>query len=346
MGDLGEDVHVQDRCGAGGLLMVIARPPALLLSLATLLLAAGCSSGNSQPSSDPTTSAPSPSTSTSPASSPTATTSTNAHGGKPSKLLVVVMENHSAASATDGMPTLAAAAARYGSATQSFGLTHPSLPNYLAIAGGSTFGVHDDNLPKVHPLSGSSVFGQVLAAGKVAKTYAEGMASNCQLTSGGQYAVKHNPWPYFTSPAERAGCLRYDVPAGTPASGNLHDDMAAGTLPTFGLLIPDLCNDAHDCSLSTADNWLRGWLRPLMASQDFRSGRLAIVVTFDEDHRDANNNILTAVLDQRLHGSKVTARLDHTALSRSISRLVGASPLRDAATAPDFLGAFGLASSG
>ena len=346
MGDLGENVHVQERCGAGGLLMVIARPPALLLSLATLLLAAGCSSGNSQPSSDPTTSAPSPSTSTSPASSPTATTSTNAHGGKPSKLLVVVMENHSAASATDGMPTLAAAAARYGSATQSFGLTHPSLPNYLAIAGGSTFGVQDDNLPAVHPLSGSSVFGQVLAAGKVAKTYAEGMASNCQLTSGGQYAVKHNPWPYFTSPAERAGCLRYDVPAGTPASGNLHDDMAAGTLPTFGLLIPDLCNDAHDCSLSTADNWLRGWLRPLMASQDFRSGRLAIVVTFDEDHRDANNNILTAVLDQRLHGSKVTARLDHTALSRSISRLVGASPLRDAATAPDFLGAFGLASSG
>jgi phosphatidylinositol-3-phosphatase len=195
MGDLGENVHEPERCGAGGLLMVIAKPPALMLCLATLLLAAGCSSGNSQPSSDPTTSTPSPRTSTSPASSPTANTSTNAHGGKPSKLLVVVMENHSAASATDGMPTLAAAAARYGSATQSFGLTHPSLPNYLAIAGGSTFGVHDDNLPKVHPLSGSSVFGQVLAAGKVAKTYAEGMARNCQLTSGGQYAVKHNPWP-------------------------------------------------------------------------------------------------------------------------------------------------------
>jgi hypothetical protein len=344
MGDLGENVHDQERCRGGGLLMTVARLPAAVLCLAALLLAAGCSSGNSQASSGPTSSTPSPSTSTSPASTPTATTST--HGGKPSKLLVVVMENHSAASATDGMPTLAAAAARYGSATQSFGLTHPSLPNYLAIAGGSTFGVQDDNLPAVHPLSGSSVFGQVLAAGKVAKTYAEGMASNCQLTSSGQYAVKHNPWPYFTSPAERAGCQRYDVPAGTPANGNLHDDMAAGTLPTFGLLIPDLCTDAHNCSLSTADNWLQGWLRPLLASPDFRSGRLAIVVTFDEDHRDANNNILTAVLDQRLHGSQVTGRLDHTALSHSISRLVGARPLRDAATAPDFLGAFGLASSG
>jgi hypothetical protein len=244
------------------------------------------------------------------------------------------------------MPTLAAAAARYGSATQSFGLTHPSLPNYLAIAGGSTFGVHDDKLPVAHPLSGSSVFGQVLAAGKVAKTYVEAMTSNCQVTSSGRYAVKHNPWPYFTSPVERTGCRRYDVPAGTPANGNLHDDITAGTLPTFGLLIPDLCNDAHDCSLSTADNWLQGWLGPLLGSQDFRSGRLAIVVTFDEDHRDANNNILTAVLDQRLHGSKVTARLDHTSLSHAISRLVGAPPLRDAATTPDFLGAFGLAASG
>jgi hypothetical protein len=346
MGDLGEYVREQERRHAGGFLVAAAKPAAAMLCLAALLLAGGCSSGNNQPSPAPTSSTPSQSTSSSPASTPTAATGTNTRVGRPSKLLVVVMENHSASSAADGMPTLAAAAARYGSATQSFGLTHPSLPNYLAIAGGSTFGVQDDNLPVAHQLSGPSVFGQVLAARKVAKTYAEGMTSNCQLRPSGRYAVKHNPWPYFTAPAERAGCRRYDVPAGTPTNGNLHDDIAAGTLPTFGLLIPDLCNDAHDCSLSTADSWLHGWLRPLLASQDFRSGQLAIVVTFDEDHRDANNNILTAVLDRRLHGSKVTARLDHTALSHSVSRLVGARPLRDAASTPDLLGAFGLAASG
>lgn len=346
MGDLGENARDQARGPAADFLMAAAKPAAAVLCLAALVSAAGCSSGSNQASSRPTSSRPSPSTSTMPAHSPTETASTNAHVGKPAKLLVVVMENHSANSAAGGMPTLAAAAARYGSATQSFGLTHPSLPNYLAIAGGSTFGVHDDNLPVVHPLSGSSVFGQVLAAGKVAKTYAEGMTSTCQTRRSGRYAVKHNPWAYFTSPAERAGCRRFDVPAGTPTNGNLHDDIAAGTLPTFGLLIPDLCNDAHDCSLSTADGWLHGWLRPLLASEDFRSGRLAVVVTFDEDHGDANNNILTAVLDRRLDASKVTARLDHTALSRSISQLVGARPLRDAAAAPDFLGAFGLASSG
>ena len=123
----------------------------------------------------------------------------------------------------------------------------------------------------------------------------------------------------------------------------LQRDIAGGTLPTFGLLIPDLCNDAHDCSLSTADHWLQGWLRPLLASRDFRIGRLAVVVTFDEDDHDAGNSILTAVLHQRLHGRKVAVRLDHDALSHAVSRLVGARPLRNAAAAPDLLAAFGLA---
>jgi hypothetical protein len=314
--------------------------PALLV--ATLCLVAGCASGTSGPSPDPSSSTASPASSSSPAGSGAAV-SADTVTARPAKLLVVVLENHSARNAASGMPGLAADAARYGRATRSFGLTHPSLPNYLAIAGGSTFGVRDDNLPAAHPLSGSSVFGQVLAAGKVAKTYAEGMTSDCQVRPSGRYAVKHNPWAYFTSPAERAGCRRYDVPAGTPTSGTLHHDIAAGTLPTFGLLIPDLCNDAHDCSLSTADRWLQRWLNPLVASRDFRTGRLAVVVTFDEDDNHANNSILTVVLHTRLHGRKVTARLDHDALSHAVSRLVGARPLRNAATAPNLLAAFGLA---
>jgi acid phosphatase len=240
------------------------------------------------------------------------------------------------------MPRLTAVAARYGRATRSYALTHPSLPNYLAIAGGSRFGIHDDDPPVAHPLGGSSVFGQVLAAGKVAKTYAEGMTRACQLSSTGRYAVKHNPWAYFTSRSERAGCRRFDVPAGTPTKGRLHKDILGGTLPTFGLLIPDLCHDAHDCSLATADRWLHGWLGPLLGSQDFRTGRLAVVVTFDEDDRDANNHIFTAVLHRRLHGRTVRTRLDHNALSHAVSRLVGARPLRKAATAPNLLHAFGL----
>jgi phosphatidylinositol-3-phosphatase len=276
---------------------------------------------------------------TTPAGPPPA--ATGPRGPAPTKLLVVVMENHSSTDAAAGMPRLRAAARRYGRATDAFAVSHPSLPNYLAIAGGSTFGVHDDNPPADHRLAGRSVFGQVLGAGKVAKTYAESMRTPCQATPSGRYAVKHNPWPYFGS--ERAACLRYDVPAGTPSRGALHSDIAAAALPTFGLLVPDKCNDAHDCSLGTADRWLGRWLDVLLAGPDFRSGRLAVVVTFDEDDNHSQNQILTAVLHKDLHGSTVRSRLDHLALSRSVSALVGRAGLRGGRTAPGLLAAFGLA---
>jgi acid phosphatase len=260
------------------------------------------------------------------------------------KLIVVVLENHNSCAADRGLPHLAALAARYAKAEQYYAVAHPSLPNYLTIAGGSTFSIRDDRSPAAHPLDGQSVFGQVIAAGKVAKTYAEGMQRNCQQDQGKHdpYAVRHNPWTYFTAPAERQACQHYDVPAGTPAVGTLHDDLAAGNLPTFSLLVPDLCNDAHDCPLGTADTWLTAWLDAITAGPDFTTGHLAVVVTFDEDDKHAHNRVLTVVLHPRLHGVVVQARLDHTALNRAASELAAATPLRDAANAPDLLAAFGL----
>jgi phosphatidylinositol-3-phosphatase len=299
------------------------------LALALLTSLVGCSGGSGRIASATT---PVPGT---------GVTATGPRGPAPTKMLVIVLENHSSTDAAAGMPRLVAAADRYGKATRSFGVAHPSLPNYLAIAGGSTFGVHDDDPPAAHRLTGRSVFGQVLGAGKVAKTYAEGMTSHCQTTTSGRYAVKHNPWPYFRS--ERAACLRYDVPAGTTSRGALHHDISAATLPTFGLLIPDLCNDAHDCSLATADRWLGHWLDALLAGPDFRTGRLTVVVTFDEDDNHAHNHILTAVLHKSLHGKSVRTRLTHLALSRSASGLVHRGGLRGARTAPDLLASFGLA---
>jgi hypothetical protein len=330
--------------------IVAVRPTLLSAALVLTLvlgLASACSRGEDAASAGPTCGSTSPSTQASAgsdaAATSTATTAASDVVARPSKLLVVVMENHSACDASKGMPGLAAVTHRYGLATHSYAVTHPSLGNYLAIAGGSSFGVRDDKPPSDHRLTGASVFGQVLAAGKVAKTYAEAMHGTCQATTNGRYAVKHNPWPYFTAPAEVAGCKRYDVPSGTPARGALRDDIAAGTLPTFSMLIPDTCNDAHSCSLATADKWLHGWLKVLLAGPDFRAGHLAVVITFDEDDRHAQNRIFTAVLHPALHGTVVNTRLDHTALSGSVSRLVGARPLRGAAKAPDLLAAFHLA---
>jgi phosphatidylinositol-3-phosphatase len=256
-----------------------------------------------------------------------------------SKVMVIVLENHSRSDALDGMPYLRSQAERYGVSTRSYAVTHPSLPNYLAIAGGSTFGVRDDKSPAAHPLTGRSIFGQVLAAGGTAKTYAEAMPRNCETNADGRYAVKHNPWAYFADAEERAACRRFNVPSGTPERGALHDDVIAGGLPTFSLLIPDLCHDAHDCSLQAADGWLRSWLTALVAGPDFAADRLLVVVTFDEDDHDAGNHILTVFVHPALRHATISVRFDQYAVSGLVSRLVGAPPLHEAASATDLTAA-------
>src|SRR3954449_9934084 len=70
------------------------------------------------------------------------------------KVLTIVEENHGTAATLRGMPYLASLASRYGHTTSYRNLTHPSLPNYLAMAGGSTFGVHDDAAPSSHHVPG------------------------------------------------------------------------------------------------------------------------------------------------------------------------------------------------
>jgi acid phosphatase len=318
---------------------------AALAVAALAVVLAGCSSTSSSTATGPTTSPPSTSPqpthhSTSPhrpGHSHTAqpTTSPTAAPG-PTKVLVFLVENHSLGEMQTQMPWTAALAARYGYATAYHAMTHPSLPNYLAIAGGSTFGVQDDAYPSSHPLTGPSVFGEALANGKTARLYAEDMPGNCVTASAGEYAVKHNPWAYFVD--ERAACDRYDVPLTSLAS-----DVNAGTLPDAGMVIANMCNIAHDCALGTADGWLRDHVGPVLAGPDFTSGRLVVVITADEDDHSDDNRVLTVVASRDLPEHQVVSSpLTHLSLSRLYAEVLGFTPLRDAATAPSLATAFHL----
>ena len=268
--------------------------------------------------------------------------SAGANGREPTKALVIVEENHSERAALEQMPYLAGLADEFGRTTAYRAVTHPSLPNYLAVAGGSTFEVSDDQPPSSHPIEQASVFDAVIAAGGTAKTYAEAMPQPCTLEPDGRYAVKHNPWAYFSSSTSRDNCGRFDVPAGDPENGALRDDVDAGALPTVGLLIPDMCNDGHDCPLSTADEWLRRWLPVIMDGPDYRAGDLAVVVTFDEDDHTADNLVLTTVIAPTVSQVVSGAALTHYSLSQYLAELGGASPLGEAAAAGSLSTAFGL----
>jgi acid phosphatase len=254
------------------------------------------------------------------------------------KVLVVVEENHSLTEMQTGMPYTFGLAQRYGYATDYSAITHPSLPNYIAIAGGSTHGITDDAPPADHPVADSSVFGQAEAAGRTAKVYAESATSTCQLQDAGAYAVRHNPWTYFTGSGERALCATHDVPF-TAFPG----DVAAGALPTIGFVVPNLCDDAHDCTLATADGWFERLMAAVFAGPDWRSGHLAVVLTADEsDPADPANTVLTAVLHPSQQGHVVSAPLTHYSLTRLCEDVAHVAHLYGAATAPSLSDAFGL----
>jgi acid phosphatase len=260
----------------------------------------------------------------------------------PSKVLVVIEENHSLEQMRAGMPFLASMSERYGYATDWHALTHPSEPNYLGIAGGSMFGVTSDRPPAANAGAvgdADSVFSLALGAGRTAGTFAESMGEPCALADSYPYAVRHNPWTYFSS--QRDACRADDRDAASFVSA-----ARADALPNVGFLIPDLQHDAHDGSLLAADAWLRAQLGPVLASEDFASGRLAVVVTADEDDRHAGNTVLTAVLDSRLNHVVVDTPLTHYSLTRFIAQVLGVPPPDESANAPDLASAFGLEPAG
>ena len=298
-------------------------------------LAAGCGTG-AAPSGHGASTSPAPASA--PSGSPTSAAA--ARGGV-SKILVIMEENHSTGEVfPGGMPYLWHLARRYAHATAWHAITHPSLPNYLAIFSGSAFNDPQDCSPGpgcTYP--GPSVFGQALALGETARSYEESMPQPCDHADSGEYAVRHNPWAYI--PGEAAECRAGDVPAGTPSGGALVSDVRAGALPTVGLITPNLINDAHDGTLAQADAWLRRWVPTLMSGPDWRRGRLAIVVTFDEG--DAGNDVPFVLIAPGVSGAVMGQPADHYALTRLIDEIIGARPLRQAAGAPDVARRLGLA---
>jgi len=264
----------------------------------------------------------------------------------PTKILVVIEGDLPYRRMRFEMPSLHRLSQRYGYATNWRAVARRSLPNYLAIAGGSTFGVTDSRSPLAHYLDVGghlSVFQQALNAGRTAKTYAESMPTNCRTRnypdrrriSKQRYAVRHNPWVYFR--ANRDTCETHDV----PMSG-FDLDATLNRLPNVGFLIPDLCHSGRNCSLRQVDTWLRDRLAPVLSSTDFTSGRLVVVVTAADNPAARSNRVLTSVLSPRLSGKIVDARLNHYSLNRYITDVLRVPPLKRGAHAPDMRLAFGL----
>ena len=179
-------------------------------------------------------------------------------------VFVVVMENHSYNEVwnTSSSPYITSLGNAYARATNYHAKIHPSLPNYLDLYGGSNYGITTDCNPSTTcHVNATNLADNLDAKGLTWKGYMESMPSPCYLTTSGTYAPKHNPMVYFDDiRLNAARCSSHDVPFTALAT----DLASASTTPNYSLIVPNLCNDMHDCSVTTGDNWLKAHLPAIL----------------------------------------------------------------------------------
>jgi uncharacterized protein YjdB len=200
-------------------------------------------------------------------------------------VFIVMEENTNAADVTStSMPYLMGLAAQYGNATQYYANTHPSIGNYLMLTTGQI--ITNDDSYSSPSITADNVVRQLLAAGKTWKAYAEDLPSVGYVTMGvevGTYAARHNPVVYLTDVHDNPTQANNVVPFTQFAT-----DLTANTLPNYSFIVPNLCNDAHDCSITVADSWLQTNIDPLVKSAQFQQDGLLLVL-FDESGSDNTN---------------------------------------------------------
>jgi hypothetical protein len=236
------------------------------------------------------------------------------------RVMLVVLENADYDAARE-QPFLAKLAREGGLLRQSFAVARPSQPNYLALAGGSTYGVDSDapvTLDVRH-------IGDLLdAKGYTWKVYAEGYPGGCFLGSrAGAYVRRHIPFLSFKNvQSDPERCQRIVDAAALTA------DVRHGTLPTYAMYVPDVRHDGHDTGVSAADRWLSGAFGPLLDDPRFAANML-LIVTFDEGRGWQHGNHIYTVLhgERVIPGSVSDDRYDHYSLLRTIEEVLGLGTL-------------------
>ncbi|HET7172874.1 MAG TPA: alkaline phosphatase family protein [Nocardioidaceae bacterium] len=268
-------------------------------------------------------------TTTSPSPSPTPTSSSSAPAPTKSSTpppatgnegvpafdhVLVVVEENEAANAIYGnssAPYINSLADNGAKFTDSFAITHPSEPNYLALFSGSTQGVTDDSCP--HSFGANNLGNQLLASGSSFVGYAEGLPSAGSLVCNDDatnYARRHAPWTNFSDlPASQVGLPFSKFPT------------SYANLPAVSWVIPNLCDDMHgdtNCSgsVSTADTWLKQNLGAYATWA--KSNNSLLIVTFDEGVDATNNQIATIMYGARVQPGSYSAKITHYSVLRMI----------------------------
>jgi hypothetical protein len=300
----------------------MGRPLVTFASAVLVAAAIVACGGNKQPTpsaslygqATPTSSASSTPTSSSTAAAPSAppTAAAAPH------VFVIVMENTGFGRALRSQP-IARLASANGLATNYRAVARPSLPNYLALTSGSTWGIADNDY---HTLPATDLGTQLTTAGVSWRAYMEGMTPDAGcMRSPYPYALKHNPFAYYGG----------KCPANVVPIESLDADLA-GTTPSFVWITPGLCHDGHDCALDVAGAWLDDTVARIVATDAWRSSGVLFIV-WDEGDGGDSNLVPLIVLTKDATASRVETQYDHYSLLATIEDLFALPRLGAAATA-------------
>jgi hypothetical protein len=205
--------------------------------------------------------------------------STSPHARLPSSdnrapIALIVMENHefSSIAGSRAAPYINGTLIPVGRLfTQYTAVSHPSLPNYLALTSGSVQDKSGTDAIAAGEIDAPNLFSQLSRSGTSWAAFQETMPSSCYAgtsagSSPGMYALKHDPAMAYVDVATMPLC-RNVVPLSR---------MNPEILPSFSFVTPNQCHDMHSCSVQVGDAWLRGHIPPLL-----RVGA-TVIITFDE----------------------------------------------------------------
>jgi len=248
-------------------------------------------------------------------------------------VVVAIFENTNYSTIQSGAPYFMSLANQGAEMTQSFGVTHPSQPNYLALFSGSTQGVTGDTCPQ--DFTGKGNLGQQLvSAGYTFKAYSESLPSagytDCTGSSG-SYVRKHAPWVDFDNLSQSLHRPYSEFPT----------DFT--TLPTVSFVVPNMCDDMHDCSTATGDTWLKNHLDAY--AQWAKTHNSLLITTFDEDNFTSVNQIYTSLVGAGVTAGDYSQNINHYNVLRTIEDMYGLPALGNASSKTAITGIWGGGSS-
>ncbi|WP_279579335.1 alkaline phosphatase family protein [Fodinicola feengrottensis] len=194
----------------------------------------------------------------------------------------------------------------------------PSQPNYVALFSGTTQGLTGDGCPNTFKGKGN-LFQQLGAAGISYGSYAEDLPSTGYTgCSSSKYMRKHAPWVNFDN---------VDKTKQWPFSSFPSD---YSTLPTVSFVIPNMCDDMHDCSISTGDTWQKKHLDAY--AQWSKTHNSMLITSFDEDNFTSVNQIYTSFVGSNISAGKYSEQIDHYRVLRTLEDMYGLPALGNAAS--------------